>query len=939
MPQLWKTGKPATAASAPANQQQGSAMSPPAKGFFICPPKLVLGEAGGGGGGGGGGDTPSSASSSNGFFSFPSSPPSSPTSPTHHQHPPKYDQLLNELRRAQERRGRLQNDAAMGVSSQPLQPAAATAATASTVLLKNAPLETMLLRRTIRSPEPPSGAYVNHFNSSGAAGFAQRLDPAGSKSPRMTNKAAPKKVRFLEDGTGNLHTSVFGGSAESIGSLLDSHSQELNQSGGTDDIDSLISSLISYSDATDHRLVEDKPEAKTTNGTAKNHNNADGLDLRELRITATQEEDVRQKLNESTSSSGEDGQRQQQQQAEKATLHHTRSGVLDNFLDIFRCGNAEVVDQRQTVVHLEPDDPNSVDSGSVLSELDFEETSSTITDIDSNKTFSLHSPDNSVDHRIDDWSQVSDLLERSLQEIRQMEEDTNKSHPVDGKSTEKSKREPLYELIGWKRNPPLVQLDLRGSKPFPLPSTTSAPAPQREPSPPRSPSPLPLPPPTPPPVETDVWIPRQDWVPPAAPTPAPMVKQADKVWIRRPTLSVATNSHNSSNNNNKESAAVRKSPATEETNSIYGRLWETSSSPNNSSRSSSCSAEAEEKPTSSTEAELTAIRSMARKARLEHWRLTGMSSSSPVEEGTTQLNNSNPSIVIEPSSSSPSPAYLSSLPLFNHRAIKTGIQLTWPPPPLPQSPSSSATATPVTPTLPPLPATSTDGCHHLHAPQGPSHNGHSPKCFGHQRIFQWPIPALKLANKRPKQAVQPQQDNTTHPLGGTEQRKETGKPSWRPAKPANLEEAQDWYWTEEFPLAAGLEPGTGNMSAWFHAAISRWEAERRLTNQPAGAFLARLTERLWGYAISVRNPSGNVSHFLIDAGEKRCHKKYTLLGSNDPPHKSLRELIQYYGKHALTPDGSEKLLFPCPQESSVAFPGPASPNVNGSSPSRLIKST
>ncbi|XP_057381561.1 uncharacterized protein LOC130704094 [Daphnia carinata] len=928
MPQLWKSGKPAAAASTSSNQQQGSAMSPPAKGFFICPPKLVLGE--------GGGDTPSSASSSNGFFSFPSSPPSSPTSPTHHQHPPKYDQLLNELRRAQERRGRLQNDAPMGVSSQPLEPAAATAATASTVLLKNAPLETMLLRRTIRSPEPPSGTYVNHFNSSGAAGFAQRLDPVGSKSPRMTNKAAPKKVRFLEDGTGNLHTSVFGGSAESIGSLLDSHSQELNQSGGTDDIDSLISSLISYSDATDHRLADEKTQAKTANGTAKHHNNGtDGLDFKELR-TSAQEEDARQNLNESTtSSSGDDGH--QQQQAEKATLHQTRTGVLDNFLDIFRCGNAEVVDQRQTVVHLEPDDPNSVDSGSVLSELDFEETSSTITDIDSNKTFSLHSPDNSVsDHRIDDWSQVSDLLERSLQEIRQMEEDTNKSHPVDSKSSEKSKREPLYELIGWKRNPPLVQLDLRGSKPFPLPSTPSAPAPPQDSSPPRSPSPLPLPPPTPPPVETDVWIPRQDWVPPAAPTPAPMVKQADKVWIRRPTLSVATHSHNS---NNKESAPVRKNPATEEANSIYGRLWETSSSPNNSSRSSSCSAEAEEKPTSSTEAELTAIRSMARKARLEHWRLTGMSSSSPVEEGTTQLNNSNPSIVIEPSSSSPSPAYLSSLPLFNHRAIKTGIQLTWPPPPLPQSPSSSATATPVTPTLPPLPATSSDGCQHLHAPHGPSHNGHSPKCFGHQRIFQWPIPALKLANKRPKQAAQPQQENATHPSAGMEQKKETGKPSWRPAKPANLEEAQDWYWTEEFPLAAGLEPGTGNMSAWFHAAISRWEAERRLTNQPAGAFLARLTERLWGYAISVRNPSGNVSHFLIDAGEKRCHKKYTLLGSTDPPHKSLRELIQYYGKHALTPDGSEKLLFPCPQESSVAFPGPASPNINGSSPSRLIKST
>ena len=165
-----------------------------------------------------------------------------------------------------------------------------------------------------------------------------------------------------------MHTSVFGGSAESVGSLLDSHSQELNQSGGTDDIDSLISSLISYSDATDNRLnPPDKVEATaTTNGTTTttgSHNNGEDVDLRELRIA-------------------EDGQ----QQTEKATMHHTRSGVLDNFLDIFRCGNgtAEVVDQRQTVVHLEPDDPNSVDSGSVLSELDFEETSSTITDIDSN---------------------------------------------------------------------------------------------------------------------------------------------------------------------------------------------------------------------------------------------------------------------------------------------------------------------------------------------------------------------------------------------------------------------------------------------------------------------------------------------------------------------------------------------------------------------------
>lgn len=210
--------------------------------------------------------------------------------------------------------------------------------------------------------------------------------------------------------------------------------------------------------------------------------------------------------------------------------------------------------------------------------------------------------------RIDDWSQVSDLLERSLQEIRQMEEDTNKSHPVENSkpAAEVSKREPLYELIGWKRNPPLVQLDLRGSKPFPLPSA-SAQQPETI-SPPRSPSPLPPPTPPPPVVEMDVWIPRQDWVPPAAPTPAPMVKQADKVWIRRPTLSMANNSHNNNNNVNNvnNNPAVRIKNPMEESNPIYGRLWETSSSPNNSSRSSNCSAEAEEKPSpSSTEAELT----------------------------------------------------------------------------------------------------------------------------------------------------------------------------------------------------------------------------------------------------------------------------------------------------------------------------------------------
>ncbi len=51
---------------------------------------------------------------------------------------------------------------------------------------------------------------------------------------------------------------------------------------------------------------------------------------------------------------------------------------------------------------------------------------------------------------------------------------------------------------------------------------------------------------------------------------------------------------------------------------------------------------------------------------------------------------------------------------------------------------------------------------------------------------------------------------------GQFQRSESLKEKRRSAKPANLDAAQDWYWIEEFPRGSGIEPGTGNMSTWFH---------------------------------------------------------------------------------------------------------------------------
>jgi len=179
-----------------------------------------------------------------------------------------------------------------------------------------------------------------------------------------------KKVRFLEDGTGNLHTSVFGGSADSITSLLDVRrsnpsNPQRETNGGTEDIDSLIASLIHYEQQT-------PPQQKETNSTSKI---SSPRCIRNAQVFQQQPNHQPQ-------------QPQQPQHKPQQNNNHHQSPVeqLTDFLDILRC--AEVVEQRQTIVHLEPDEPSSVDSGSVLSELDFEETSSTITE-----TYSTHSPE------------------------------------------------------------------------------------------------------------------------------------------------------------------------------------------------------------------------------------------------------------------------------------------------------------------------------------------------------------------------------------------------------------------------------------------------------------------------------------------------------------------------------------------------------------------
>ena len=167
-----------------------------------------------------------------------------------------------------------------------------------------------------------------------------------------------------------------------------------------------------------------------------------------------------------------------------------------------------------------------------------------------------------------------------------MEEDNNKEEEEEEEEEESkkqlpspavSRREPLYELIGWKRNPPPVQLDLRGAKPLPpLPLLNNFIGQQQQQPHQAATSAVVQPPPAPP--LDDVWVPRRDWVPPS-PSIDLSRQQTDKpVWLRNQPINLTSR---------------RNNLAVMEENPIYGRLWESNSAHNSSSsgRSSSSSAD------------------------------------------------------------------------------------------------------------------------------------------------------------------------------------------------------------------------------------------------------------------------------------------------------------------------------------------------------------
>ncbi|XP_044272544.1 SH2 domain-containing protein 4A-like [Tribolium madens] len=117
----------------------------------------------------------------------------------------------------------------------------------------------------------------------------------------------------------------------------------------------------------------------------------------------------------------------------------------------------------------------------------------------------------------------------------------------------------------------------------------------------------------------------------------------------------------------------------------------------------------------------------------------------------------------------------------------------------------------------------------------------------------------------------------------------------------------EWYKSHERPKWTGLDR-SNNAESWFHGLITRSEAEKLLLDRPYGSFLVRLSERIWGYAISYRAKE-KCKHYLVSAGPK-----YQFLGNNQVEHETLRDLIEYHRINPLT--GGEKLVEACPRSPS-----------------------
>nr|CAB3266038.1 SH2 domain-containing protein 4B-like [Phallusia mammillata] len=129
-------------------------------------------------------------------------------------------------------------------------------------------------------------------------------------------------------------------------------------------------------------------------------------------------------------------------------------------------------------------------------------------------------------------------------------------------------------------------------------------------------------------------------------------------------------------------------------------------------------------------------------------------------------------------------------------------------------------------------------------------------------------------------------------------------------KPQNRQEIIDWFSsTQESAWIGDVIP------TWFHGIINRQEAERLLEKREVGDFLVRVSDKIWGYALSY-NDTGRVKHYLIDASKPSC---FHFFGNDQIHHETLTDLLQYHQHEPITYNG-EKL------KNAIGQENPAQPD-------------
>ncbi|XP_065333363.1 SH2 domain-containing protein 4A-like isoform X2 [Cloeon dipterum] len=126
-------------------------------------------------------------------------------------------------------------------------------------------------------------------------------------------------------------------------------------------------------------------------------------------------------------------------------------------------------------------------------------------------------------------------------------------------------------------------------------------------------------------------------------------------------------------------------------------------------------------------------------------------------------------------------------------------------------------------------------------------------------------------------------------------------------RPPNKEAIYEWFHKSELQRKAGLDPSTSKLAAWFHGLITRQDAEALLKHEPIGSFIVRVSEKIWGYAISLKEED-RCKHYLVDASNGH----YQFPGANQLEHKTLGDLVSYHSWEPITVNGNEILRKPCP---------------------------